>query len=152
MPPAAGPEYASWWRRVAAIILDGLIVGIPLSIIGVALGLIDTSTDELETGFSFQAGPGWLALSLIVPLLYYGLLEGGARMASVGKMALGIQVRDADSGGPIGFGKAVLRRFIYNVLWYLLFIPGLINGLSPLWDARKQAWHDKAVNSVVVRA
>jgi len=32
----------------------------------------------------------------------------------------------------------------------LLVIPYVIDNLSPLWDARHQAWHDKVVNSVVV--
>ena len=36
------------------------------------------------------------------------------------------------------------------VLWWLLLIPGLLDVLSPLWDGRRQTWHDKAVNSVVV--
>jgi uncharacterized RDD family membrane protein YckC len=148
--PAA--EYAGWWQRFGAIVLDWLLVGLPLFILGLVTGLIETRSSDLDGTFiGFQAGPVWLGLSTIVTLLYYGLLEGGAGGASVGKIALGIQVRDANSGGPIGFGKAVLRRFIYQVLWAALFIPGLINGLSPLWDARKQAWHDKAVNSVVVR-
>ena len=65
-------------------------------------------------------------------------------------MAMGIQVRDAEIGGPIGFGRAIGRRFVYEILWYLLFVPGLINALSPLWDSRKQAWHDKAARTVVV--
>jgi uncharacterized RDD family membrane protein YckC len=145
-------DYADWWRRVVAILLDGVLVGVPLFIVGLVTGLIKTNNVSGTSGtfVGFRAGPGWLALSLIVPLLYYGILEGGPRGASVGKMAMHIRVQDADTGGPIGFGKALGRRFVYEILWYLLFLPGLINALSPLWDSRRQAWHDKAVNSVVV--
>jgi uncharacterized RDD family membrane protein YckC len=147
-------EYAQWWRRVVALLVDALLVGVPLFILGVATGLIETTRTSSANGtfVGFRAGPAWLGLSLVVPLLYYGVLEGGARGASVGKIVMRIQVRDAQTGGPVGVGKALLRRFIYEILWYLLFIPGLINALSPLWDSRKQAWHDKAVNSVVVNA
>ncbi|MDQ3980681.1 MAG: RDD family protein [Actinomycetota bacterium] len=151
-PASALAEYAGWWRRFAAIIIDGLLLGIPLYIFAVATGLIEFTTDDITGELaSVDVSPVWYAISILVPLLYYGLLEGGQGGASVGKMALGIKVRDADTGGPIGVGKAALRRFIYNILWYLLVIPGVINGLSPLWDDRKQSWHDKAVNSVVVR-
>ena len=151
-PASAVGDYAGWWRRFVAILIDGLLLGIPLYIFALATGLIEFTTDEITGEFaSIDVSPLWYGISVLVPLLYYGLLEGGERGASVGKMALGIQVRDADTGGAIGFAKAVLRRFIYNILWYLLVVPGVINGLSPLWDSRKQAWHDKAVNSVVVR-
>ncbi|MFN2506641.1 MAG: RDD family protein, partial [Acidimicrobiales bacterium] len=133
------------------IIILAIVSGIITAILGVST--FDVSETDPITGdveFDFGAFGASSAISLVIGLLYSGLLEGSARGQSVGKMALGIQVRDADSGGPIGFGKAVLRRLVYNLLFYALAIPGIINVLSPLWDARKQAWHDKAVNSLVV--
>ena len=32
------------------------------------------------------------------------------------------------------------------------FVPAFIDGLWPLWDHRRQSWHDKAVRSIVVNA
>lgn len=152
--PAPG-QPAEWWKRALAIIIDIIILGIVSGIITGILGVsaFDASDTDPITGdvaFDFGAFGASSVISLVIGLLYSGLLEGSTGGQSVGKMALGIQVRDADSGGPIGFGKAVLRRLVYNLLFYALVIPGIINVLSPLWDARKQAWHDKAVNSLVV--
>jgi uncharacterized RDD family membrane protein YckC len=78
------------------------------------------------------------------------LLDGSERGATLGKRALKIQVRDATAGGPVGVGKALLRRFVFVILWLPFIIPGLINVLSPLWDKKRQSWHDKATNSVVI--
>jgi uncharacterized RDD family membrane protein YckC len=65
-------------------------------------------------------------------------------------MALNIAVRDAHTGGPIGFWRAVGRYLITCVFYIVLVIPYLIDNLSPLWDGRRQAWHDHVVRSVVV--
>jgi len=71
---------------------------------------------------------------------------------TLGKMALHIRVVDATTGAPIGVPRAMLRYLVYALLWIACVIPGLVNVLSPLWDPRNQAWHDKAARSVVVRA
>lgn len=152
--PQAQAQPAAWWRRLVAIILDGILLAVPIGILGAVAGLSTVETDPFTDEVTIdQAALSALSfLSIIIGLVYSGLMEGGPRGATVGKMAMRIRVVDIDSGGPIGFGKAALRRFIYNILFYLLFVPGLINALSPLWDKRGQAWHDKAVNSVVIDA
>ncbi len=153
--PATVGELAEWWRRAVAIILDSLILAIPTFILTALLGIAVWSmeTDPITGQLTFDAGANLAGnlLSLVVWLVYAALLEGSARGQSLGKMALGIRLCDEATGGPIGPGRAVVRRLIYSVLFYLLVIPGLINVLSPLWDARKQAWHDKAARSLVVR-
>ena len=144
----AGAPYAEWWQRVLALILDVVILVIPLTIVRVILA----------AAFRNSAGtisPGGAAVVLLVPFLlslaYFGALDGGNNGQTVGKMALGIAVRNERTGGSIGFWWAVLRRFIYLFLWDLFFVPGLINSLSPLWDSRRKAWHDHAAHSVVVK-
>jgi uncharacterized RDD family membrane protein YckC len=153
-----GRPLADWWRRLVAIIVDGFVVGIPLSILSWIFGIggggeiaVDEVTGEV-TGLG-EALAGTTAsslLSMVVVLAYMAVLNGGERGQTVGKMVLKIQVRSAETGGPLGVGPAALRAIVYNVLFYLCLIPGFINGLSPLWDARRQAWHDKAVKSVVI--
>jgi hypothetical protein len=61
-----------------------------------------------------------------------------------------IAVCDARSGSGIGPGRALLRRVIYWILFALFALPGVVNALWPLSDPRRQAWHDKAVKSLVV--
>lgn len=132
----AAAEPASWASRVGALVLDSIVVWIP--------GLI-----VLALFAAAKAGPlGELVIGA-GGLLYFAVLDG--RGQTLGKRMVGIAVRDERSGLPIGFGRALVRWLIYSVLWYLLFIPGMVNALSPLWDRRHQAWHDHAVGSVVVR-
>lgn len=151
-PPtaAAGPGYAPWWRRLLATLIDGLLIGVPLAVFGSATGLLEVVRDSEGQFLRYTAKPGLTVLSFLATLAYSAVMEGGEGGATVGKMAMKIRVRDANTGGSIGPGRALLRRFIYGALFYALLLPGLINGLSPLWDPRNQAWHDKAANSVVV--
>ena len=62
---------------------------------------------------------------------------------------MGIAVRDAETGGPLGAGRALLRRFFFFATYFglILFV---LNVVSPLWDPRRRAWHDKVARSCVV--
>ena len=152
-PPAADADvYAPWWKRLVAAIIDGLLIGVPIGVLGALLGLVEVVRDSEGDFLRYTAEPTLTLLSLLATLAYSAIMEGGEGGATVGKMALRIRVRDVTTGGAIGMGRALLRRFVYVALFYALVLPGLINGLSPLWDARKQAWHDKAANSVVVNS
>ena len=71
------------------------------------------------------------------------------------QMALNIRVRDLDGGGPIGVPRGVVRELVALVPGFVPFVGfvwTLVDNLWPLWDPRRQALHDKAVNSVVVDA
>lgn len=74
------------------------------------------------------------------------LLEGSAQGAALGKRALGLRVIDANTGGPIGRGRALVRQLGKSVSAAAV---GL-GYLWVLWDPRRQAWHDKFANDVVV--
>jgi uncharacterized RDD family membrane protein YckC len=139
-------------ERAGALVIDGLI-WVPVVILLVLVGAFrHTTTAHPFTGArTTHFGPG-LSLQLVImiaQLLYFAILDGQSQ--SVGKRALGIAVRSETSGQPIGFGRAFGRWLIYIVLWCLCIIPGLLNALSPLWDQRRQAWHDHAVGAVVVK-
>jgi uncharacterized RDD family membrane protein YckC len=66
-------------------------------------------------------------------------------------MMLGIRVRDDRVDGPIGYGRAFGRWIMPALFWAFLWIPGILDVLWPLWDAKKQSFHDKIVRSLVVR-
>ncbi len=153
-----GRPLAAWWKRVVAIIVDSLIVGIPSTIVFAwILGLrthVDVVTQpsgqQVYSYSHWGAGLAGNALTLIVALIYFGALDGGVSGQTVGKRLMGIATRDAGTGGPVGFGRAVLRRFVYEVLFLIFVVPGLINCLWPLWDPHRQAWHDKVAETQVV--
>jgi len=149
-PGGAAAMPAPWWRRAVAILLDGLVLGAPIALIGFQLGLVRTIEDGDITRYEPESG--LLLLQLVASVVYSAIMDGSLRGATVGKMAMKIQVRDAAAGGPIGPGRAALRRLVYVGLFYAYVLPGIANALSPLWDKRRQGWHDKAVRSVVVRS
>ena len=59
-------------------------------------------------------------------------------------------MRDERTFGPLGYPSAFVRWRVTLVLW-IVFVPGVLDALSPLWNERRRAWHDRAAGSIVVR-
>jgi uncharacterized RDD family membrane protein YckC len=148
---------APWWKRFLALLIDGMVLSVALFVFFGILGAV-TSHSNTSTTNSTSLTPGQavagvfvlFVLASIPFMLYYGLMNGSKRGQTLGKMALGIAVRDARTGGPIGFWRGVGRYAITIIFYVVLLIPYIIDNLSPLWDSRRQAWHDHVVHSVVV--
>ncbi len=156
-PPAytAPPRYAGFWIRVAASIIDSLVL-IPFYIplfIAVFNRIDTTSSATLSTNdFSALQGSfiGWaLALQLIRYL--YEVVMIGQWNATVGKFAVGIRVRRMD-GSPAQWREAALRPLLEVALGVTgLSIGSLLDELWMLWDKQKQTLHDKIASTIVVR-
>jgi uncharacterized RDD family membrane protein YckC len=148
---------AEWWQRAVALIIDGIVVGIPSGIIVALAGVGVASTSRTDAFGNPQPNSSAIAglfVSLLIVsalgILYRTILEGNARGQTLGKMAMKIAVKDADSGGSIGYGRAFGRWLVASILWIAFYLPGIIDLLFPLWDSKRQTLHDKAVRSVVV--
>src|SRR3954451_19725839 len=89
---ASGPR-AGFWQRFGAAILDGHVLLVP----SIILLLI------LKQGAAYQA------VSTLMSLAYFTYFEGGPSGQTIGKRALGIRVYDFRQGGPIGYGRGLLR-------------------------------------------
>ena len=129
--------YAGFWRRFAAAILDGLILGVVTLPLNLAFGGDDGYT---------AASSGVQSISTVLGWLYYALMESSAKQATLGKMALGIIVTDME-GRRIGFGKATGRYFAK-------ILSALILGIGFLMIAftqRKQGLHDILAGTLVIR-
>ena len=124
----SGPR-AGFWRRFAASLLDGILLGV---VYGILLAALDPGVA--------------VAIYTILGIAYYTALEGGATGQTLGKRALGIRVYDLRAGGSIGYG----RGFIRYVGRILSSLPLLLGYFWMLWDGEKQTWHDKLAGSVVV--
>ena len=155
--PALHLALAPWWKRLLAFLIDSMVIGVALFVVFGVIGAVsrnsNSSASTSQPATAGQLAVGFIAIFvlLLIPyLLYYGIMNGSKRGQTLGKMALNIVVRDARTGGPIGFWRGVGRYAITVVFYVLLFVPYLIDNLSPLWDTRRQAWHDKVVHSVVV--
>jgi uncharacterized RDD family membrane protein YckC len=148
-PGEEGPAFAAYWRRLAAFVIDGAIVVVVSSIVFAAMG-----GDLPRRGQAQSLGDArGLALTVLgIGLVYLGVLNGSPRGQTAGKTALRIRVRDAQTGGPIGLARGLLRFGIQWVLYQLLVVPAVVDGLWPIVDPNKQAWHDKAARSIVVEA
>jgi uncharacterized RDD family membrane protein YckC len=127
---ASGPR-AGFWRRFGAAFIDALILGVLYAVLVAVL----------------NAGAAYV-IYLIANYTYFTVLEGGPTGQTVGKKALGIRVIDFRAGGPIGYGRGLLR----NLAKILSSIPILLGYLWMLWDPEKQTWHDKIATTVVVPA
>jgi uncharacterized RDD family membrane protein YckC len=151
--------YAEWWQRAVALIIDSVLIAIPAGIVIALAGLSTigklTTNDEFGNPTLNTSAVRHLAFGALIAFaigsVYRTLMEGSARGQTVGKMAMGIAVKDLDDGGSIGYARAFGRWLVGYILWVVIYIPGIIDLLFPLWDSKKQTLHDKAVRSVVVQ-
>lgn len=130
-------EYAGFWIRFGAAILDTLIIGIPMTIVTSMLFGVSENPVEFSTG-DVVSNVLWL---VIVIACWIKLA------ATPGKLILKLKVLDAKTGEYPTIGQAILR-YIGYIPSALAFCIGLI------WvgfDKQKQGWHDKIAGTVVVK-
>jgi uncharacterized RDD family membrane protein YckC len=152
-----GRPLASWGSRLAAQVIDWLVLLIPAGIVTAALigGLdADSSTGEV-IGLSILSFVLWSAIVLLyAPLL---MIRGGERNGqTLGKQAVGITVV-RDTGEQFGFWWAVLREVVVKNLAVgiassiIPLIPWFLNYFWPLWDDENRALHDMVCKTHVIR-
>ncbi|TLS35724.1 RDD family protein [Pseudalkalibacillus caeni] len=120
---------AGFWIRLAALILDGLIIGVPLSIIGYMFtGDVQTSNDNWVINLIS------LLYTLLVPVFWYGY--------TVGKRVCGIRIVKT-SGENVGLGSMLLRYIVgYLVYVFTLGIGILVSAIMVGVRKDKRAIHD----------
>jgi uncharacterized RDD family membrane protein YckC len=124
----SGPR-AGFWRRFAALVVDGVVLLIVRLVFSIVL------TRSLAS-----------LLEVVLGIGYYTYFEGSSAGQTPGKRALGIRVIDFGAGGSIGYARAAVRWLMSIVSVLALFI----GYLWMLWDRERQTWHDKVSNAVVV--
>jgi len=140
-------SYAGFWMRFGALLIDGLVLIIP--IYGLMFFFFYS---RLEAGGAAPQEPpmmamvGILFLTVILPWLYYAMMESGKNQGTLGKMALGIKVTNMD-GGKISFLKATGRYFGKIISGIVLYIGYLMAGFTD----KKQALHDIMASCLVVK-
>ncbi|EAO2872869.1 RDD family protein [Salmonella enterica subsp. enterica] len=134
-------EYAGFWVRTGACLVDSLLFSLILLPVTIAL----YGTDYYLSNRLFR-GPVDIVINWIVPAVLTVTLWQRVQ-ATPGKMALRLRVLDAENGC-----SASTRQYICRYLGYLVSTVPL--GLGFFWiafDRRKQGWHDKLAGTVVVR-
>ncbi|WP_158220978.1 RDD family protein [Kineosporia sp. R_H_3] len=97
---------------------------------------------------------GFQIVSLLVSGLYTVLLVR-FKGATVGKLAAGVRVRGWDREGRPTWTQALARWVTREGVQVVPYVGGLywlLDSVWLLWDPRRQALHDKAGNTVVVRS
>jgi uncharacterized RDD family membrane protein YckC len=155
-------NYAGFWLRFVALIIDWLILGVVnwiillpvLAAVGFSAassfpfsGL--TSPDELDVAalvgsLTAMFGIAWLFQKL-VELLYHSLLEASKFQGSFGKVALGIIVTDTD-GNKLDFTKALVRNVCKFISSAIIGVGYIMAGFTE----KKQGLHDIIAGTLVV--
>ena len=85
-----------------------------------------------------------LVIVILIPWIYFAVLESSRNQATLGKMAFRVQVSDLH-GNPITFARATLRHFS-KFLSFLLLFSGF---LCILYTTYSQGLHDVIAASLV---
>ncbi len=147
----AAVQYAGFWRRFGAAVLDWLIlsaVNTVIEMIFVAAGILDLNFESTSDSANVNFGPavwGVSALGFIIMVLYFAIMESSSKQGTLGKMVLGIVVTDA-GGNRISFGRALGRNLAKVISDIILFIGHLMVAFTP----KKQGLHDMIAGTLVV--
>lgn len=120
-------EYAGFWRRFGAVIIDGCIVGLISLVFRI---------------FAFES----IGLSALISVLYQPFFEASELQGTPGKALLDMRITDMN-GQRITFKKALVR-FGVRIISSLLACIGYF---FMLFTDKKQTLHDLAAETLVLR-
>jgi uncharacterized RDD family membrane protein YckC len=144
--PAPGLAYAGFWVRVGAAAIDGLILTVPI-VVFIIITAVAAGQDGGGNNGVVAIGVIGIILTAIGACLYQVVLP--AQGGTWGMRMLNLRVARADNCANIGIPLALGRWAVMTAI--SLVWLGWLDVLWVAWDPRKQALHDKAVNTFVVR-
>jgi uncharacterized RDD family membrane protein YckC len=133
--------YAGFWIRTGAALIDSvLMLVILIPAITLIYGKTYWDSDVFIHGF-------WdVVFNYILPAMAI-ILFWHYKSATPGKMATGLAIVDAQTGGNPSTAQLIVRYLGY----YVASIPLLLGIIWVGFDKRKQGWHDKMAGTVVIR-
>jgi len=146
------PGYGGFWIRLVALIIDDIVIAIPLFVLGFFFGVAEAIGSGAGSGNQQATGAATTGASLLLDLVAFVIGAGyfiyfWSTGSTLGMRLFNLRVVDANTGTPIGPGRALAR--------YLGFIvSALVCYIGFIWaafDSRKQGWHDKIANTVVIQ-
>jgi uncharacterized RDD family membrane protein YckC len=130
-------EYVGFWPRFGAFLIDSVAV----MFLVVPLLMLYFGSDWRDSrGMAYQV-INWVPPAVAVLLFWH------FKSATPGKMVISAVIVDARTFGPPTTGQLVVRYVGY-------YVSTIVLCLGHLWiafDPRKQGWHDKMANTVVIR-
>jgi uncharacterized RDD family membrane protein YckC len=160
-------QYGGFWIRFVAYLVDGLIIGVPMTVIIVVVVMIfgagsfaalkslpanmDPEQVQNQLGPMIAALIGAYALffvgAIIISWLYFAMMESSERQATFGKAMLNLRVADAN-GNRLSFGHAS-GRFFSKIITGM--VPFFIGYIMAGFTQKKQELHDFIAGTVVIR-
>lgn len=173
---ADGVPLAGWWWRALAVVIDAFIVGAVSSLLTFPIyqRLVRAFTEYLTAAFeaasrgaTIPAQPDVAAMisgtdqlilvvvGLLVHTLYIVLFLRW-RGATPGKLAVGLRVVPVDEGrstARLSWSAVIIRALIWTIpnVQATLIVVRVIDVLMPLWNPKRQALHDVAAKTQVVK-
>lgn len=144
-------EFAGFWRRLAAYLIDSIVLSIIPMMFAPMWSFGFGGVWNLNEMFD---APDWLFIPLVAIGNFVSFLVGAGFFIifwkllgqTPGKMVMGVKVIRTD-GSALNWSNSILRYVGYMV-------SGLVLCLGFIWiafDERKQGWHDKMADTYVVK-
>jgi uncharacterized RDD family membrane protein YckC len=146
-------QYGGFWLRFAAYIIDTVIIAVPVFLVafifGIIIGITHANSGSNVNAFDASNPAMGCCIDIIAIVgawLYWAMMESSNKMATLGKMAVGLKVTDM-AGRKISFGQASGRFFGKIISGIIIYIGFMMAG----WTEKKQALHDIMASTLVVR-
>lgn len=139
-------NYAGFWIRFGAYIIDGVIMTVVNFIFGMVIALVGLSSlsqDDPSRALITTA------ISSLINLTIYVLYETyfvGKWGATIGKMACGLKVVTPE-GAPVSYLRAFGRVFAKMISAMIIYIGYIMAG----FDDEKRGLHDRMCSTRVIR-
>ncbi len=140
------PEYATFWHRFAAYLVDWVLAMAIFCPVGMAMGAMGAIAGQEAEAINVAVQVVTNLVSLVVTWLYYALMESSSWQGTVGKRVLGIKVTDMN-GGRISFAQAT-GRYFGKIVSSLICLVGFI---MVAFTERKQGLHDIMAGTLVLQ-
>ncbi|GLQ47292.1 RDD family protein [Dyella lipolytica] len=152
-------DYAGFWQRFGAWIIDLIILTIPSMIVMYLLGGMEAYKHLLEqmqgNGDMSAALREYAAAtesssvaSVVIGFVYYALCESSKWQATPGKLALRLRVTDMN-GQRITLGRSAVRNAVRLTTLVIALIP-FVCYIAVAWTQRKQGLHDLMASTLVL--
>jgi uncharacterized RDD family membrane protein YckC len=135
-------SYGGFWRRLAAVIVDSIILWFPAATFRVMIGV------DPFTSFDFGSTSAWTGTlaEYVIGWFYAALLIASPMRGTLGLQVMDLEVTDTH-GRPVSFARATWRYWAQLLSLFTLGFGYLMQLATP----RRQTLHDFLSGTVVVR-
>jgi uncharacterized RDD family membrane protein YckC len=148
-------DYATWGKRVGALLIDQIptYIGLIVFSVGYVFWITAIARSAPDSTLDLSGGAIWFIVGGLIMLLgmvwnvYNRWFVAGRTGQSLGKRVTKIRLIGEPSNAPIGPMNAFLRDIVHTLDGF-----AYVGYLWPLWDDKKQTFSDKIMRTIVVNA